>query len=152
MRRMKRTGIVVAVLAAVAILAAVSRVPGAVSQIRTGVSYRDAAVPGPDHCVEESLGGGPGVGQDLRASFVVWLKGRLPAHAVYQVAPYAGPPDPWCLTTLLLPALPAGPGGTPAWTVTFGRVPPSIAAQMRRRDGSVQVYAPGFVLARGQPR
>jgi hypothetical protein len=105
---------------------------------------------GLEHCLLESLSGAPLVLS--RLPFIDWLNTQLPANAVYTFVPYSGPPDFWCVTLDLLPALPAGPGGIPDWTITLGTVPPDLQARIARRDPSVHVFAPGYVLAQDPPR
>ncbi len=110
---------------------------------RSGVAART----GLEHCFGET-NGEPGPQLPLRRPFIDWVKTRLPAHAVYALAPYAGPPDAWCVALVLLPALPSGPGGHPGWTIAFGTIPTDLQARIARHDPSVRVYAHGFALAR----
>ena len=105
---------------------------------------------GREHCLLESLSGAPLVLS--RLPFIDWLNAQLPTNAVYTVVPYSGPPDFWCVTMDLLPALPAGPGGVPHWTITLGTVPPDLQARIGRHDPSVHVFAPGYVLAQDPPQ
>lgn len=102
---------------------------------------------GLEHCFDET-NGEPGPLLPSRLPFINWVKKRLPAHGVYALAPYAGPPDDWCVALVLLPSLPAGPGGDAAWTIAFGTIPPDLQARIARHDPSVRVFAPGFALAR----
>jgi hypothetical protein len=112
---------------------------------------RDAvgARAGLEHCVTEVP-----TGQRLvpeRTRFVDWAKGRLPPRALYAVYPYSGPPDLWCITLLLSPALPASAGDRAAWTIAAG-VPPAAQANIDRQDPDAKVFAPGYVLARNPGR
>jgi len=111
-----------------------------------------------DHAAHSAVGGRAGlercVNEDRagqRLPFVNWVKRRLPP-AVFTLAPYPGHLDAWCVTLVLLPALPAGPGGTPTWTVTLGTIPPELKARIARHDPSVQVFATGFALSKERPR
>jgi hypothetical protein len=105
---------------------------------------------GREHCLFESLTGERPVLS--RLPFIDWLTTQLPVNSVYTVVPYSGPPDFWCVTFVLLPALPAGPGGVPQWTITLGTVPRDLQARIARHDPSVHVFAPGYVLARDLPQ
>ena len=95
---------------------------------------------GLDYCFDED-------GAQARIPFASWLRQRMPAHAVYAVV-LAGEPDVWCLSLALLPRLPAYGAARPQWLVAFGTIPPELSARIARHDPSVQVYAPGFALAR----
>lgn len=98
---------------------------------------------GLEHCFEESLSGQPLV--PGRAPFLDWVQTRLPPDARYALAPYSGPPDGWCVTLTLLPALPSA---QPEWTAYMGAVPAAVQAQIARHDPAVQVFAPGYALVR----
>lgn len=111
---------------------------------RTGVGARA----GLESCLTEQ--GGPAVA--VRLQFINWVKARLPADAVYQLLPYTPPPDDWCVTLVLLPSLPAGPGGRADWAIAFGTLPPDLQARIARKDPSVQVFAPGYALAKESAR
>lgn len=86
-----------------------------------------------------------------RTRFLDWVKGRLPPRVLYAVFPYSGPPDLWCVTLLLLPALPASGGDRAAWTVAAG-VSPAAQASIDGKDRDAKVLAPGYVLARNGTR
>jgi hypothetical protein len=141
-------------LPAAAGLLALLTVAGIVADVHTagGVlnrARRDAVGPraGLQHCFGETNGeAGPRLPQ--RLPFINWVKQRLPAHAVYTLAPSPGPPDAWCVALVLLPALPARAGERAGWTITFGTTPPDLQARIARQDPSVQVFAPGFALTR----
>ena len=98
---------------------------------------------GLEHCYEESLTGQPLV--PGRAPFLDWVKTRLPHDARYAISPYSGPPDAWCVTLALLPALPSL---SPRWTVYMGAVPSAVQAEIDRHDPAVQVFATGYALVR----
>jgi hypothetical protein len=137
-------GAAIAVLVCVSALAHVGLTGSVLAQDR---GYSVSAQLGLEHCLYESLGGGPIAPE--RALFVAWVKRRLPPGAVYTVVPYAGTPDGWCLTMVLLPALPLGPGAArPGFEIVAGVVPPDIAARIARHDPTVQVFAPGYALAK----
>jgi len=137
-------GATIAVLACVSALAHVRHTSSVLAQDRTDSVSAQAGL---EHCFDESLSGAP---IDIeRARFMAWVKRRLPPGAVYVIAPYAGTPDAWCLTTALLPALPAGPGAArPGWEIVAGTVPADVAAMIARHDPTVQVFAPGYALAK----
>jgi hypothetical protein len=102
---------------------------------------------GLERCFDES-NGVPGPRLRLRLPFINWVKQRLPRDAVYALAPYTGPPDAWCVALVLLPSLPAGPGGRARWTIAFGTIPPDLQGRIARHDPSVLVFAPGLALGR----
>jgi hypothetical protein len=104
---------------------------------------------GLEHCITEIP-----TGQQLvpeRTRFLDWVKGRLPPRVLYGVYPYSGPPDLWCITLLLSPALPASGSDNPAWTIAAG-VPPAAQTNIERQDPAAKVFAPGYVLARSPGR
>jgi Flp pilus assembly protein CpaB len=112
---------------------------------------RHAVGPGAglEHCSTEVP-----IGQRLvpeRIRFLDWVKARLPARALYAVDPYSGPPDLWCVTVVLLPALPASGGDRAGWTIAAG-VPPAAQASIDGQDPDAKVFAPGYVLARNPGR
>jgi hypothetical protein len=116
------------------------------SQLAQAGRHHVSAQAGLDHCVTESLSGAPVA---LRAvGFLPWVKRALPADARYAVAPYVGSLDEWCLTSVLLPALPARPGEPFGWTVAVGSVPAEMQAKIARHDRNVRVYSPGYALER----
>jgi hypothetical protein len=102
-----------AVLGAMAFAFALVNLPNAGSELNQARLHSVSSRSGLEHCFEESLGGGPLV--PVRVPFINWVKQRLPAHAIFALAPYAGPPD-------------------------------------LHHDSSVQVFAPGYVLARNTAR
>lgn len=102
---------------------------------------------GLEHCFSESLSGQPLVLE--RNRFLDWVKGRLPPRVLYAVYPYSGPPDLWCVTLVLSPALPASAGERATWTIAAG-VTPSAQASIDRDHPHAKVFAPGYVLA-GDP-
>ena len=59
---------------------------------------------------------------------------------------------PGMLMLVLLPSLPAGPGGHAGWTIAFGTIPPDLRARIARHDPSVRIFAPGFALAQDSTR
>jgi hypothetical protein len=128
------------VLGAVAVALAVAGLADASFELNQQRGNSVDARAGIERCFDES-----GVGSLL--PYIHWVRGQLPAHAVYALAPYAGQPDVWCMTLVLLPALPAGPGGRADWIVTFGTIPPGLQARIARHDPSVQVFASGFAIA-----
>ena len=104
---------------------------------------------GLEHCLKESP-----IGQRLvpeRITFLDWVKARLPPRALYGVDPYSGPPDLWCVTVVLLPALLASGADRAAWTIAAG-VPPATQASIDDVDHDAKVFAPGYVLARNGQR
>jgi hypothetical protein len=138
-----------AVLGAFVLAFALADADGAGSALNQARDDSVGSRAGVEHCLTESFGGAPLVPE--RIPFLDWVRKRLPADAVYAVAPYIGEPDGWCLTLVLLPALPAGPGGTPGWTITMGTVPPSVQLAISRHEVSPQVFAPGYLLVRNEP-
>jgi hypothetical protein len=142
--------VVVAVLAVALVVSTLGHAVGAARVLNQSRKDAVTAQVGLEHCFTESVTGGPFVPE--RDAFMQWVKRRLPAQAIYQVTPYSGPPDAWCLTTVLLPALPAGPGAsTPDWTIVAGSPSPAIAADIAHHDPNVTVFAPGYALMRGVP-
>jgi hypothetical protein len=104
---------------------------------------------GLEHCTTEIP-----TGQRLvpeRIMFLDWIKGMLPSRVLWGVDPYTGPPDLWCITLLLSPALPASGSDHAAWTIAAG-VPPAAQANIDRQDPGAKVFAPGYVLARSPGR
>lgn len=142
--------LVAAVLGALTFAFALANVRTAGSVLNQARRSAVTARAGLEHCLRESLTGAALV--VTRLPFVDWVKTQLPRHAVYSLAPYDGPPDDWCLTLVLLPALPNGPGGSPSWTIALGPIPPDLHARIARRDPSVQVFPPGYALARDAAR
>lgn len=139
---------VLAVLTAIAILANLHTAGGVLNRAR-----RDAVGPreGLEHCFAETNGeSGPRLPQ--RLPFINWVKRRLPAHAVYELVPSAGPPDAWCVALVLLPSLPARAGEPARWTITFGTTPAALQARIAQHDPTVHVFAPGFALAQNTIR
>jgi hypothetical protein len=140
-RRHGRRFLVVSLLALAVVAAGVRNVRN------TGLVLRDAnrrAVgqrPGIDRCLAEAP-------PPSRAPFVEWLRTRMPAHALYEVALGGGGPDLWCVTLTLLPRLPIGPHDHPRYLVAFGVVPAAIEARIKAHDPTVQVFAAGYALAR----
>jgi hypothetical protein len=104
---------------------------------------------GLEHCFTESLTGQPLVAE--RNRFLDWVKGRLPSRVLYAVYPYSGPPDLWCLTLVLSPALPASGGDHATWTIAAS-VPPAARASVEGQYPDAMVFAPGYVLARNPGR
>lgn len=141
--------VVVTVLAVGLVVSALGHTVDAARVLNQSRKDAVTAQAGLEHCFTESVTGGPFVPE--RDAFMQWVKRRLPANAIYQVSGYSGPPDAWCLTTVLLPALPAGPGGTPDWTIVAGSPPPAIAAEIAHPHPNVAVFAPGYALVRGTP-
>jgi hypothetical protein len=142
-RSLQRRPVLVAVLA-------VALVAVAVRDIRnTGLVVRDAnrrgvaQRPGIDQCFAEAA-------PPSRAPFVEWLRARMPTHALYELE-LGGGPDPWCVTLALLPRLPIWQHDRPQYLVAFGTVPPAIQARIAAHDPTVQVFAPGYALARVNP-
>lgn len=116
------------------------------SQLAQAGRHHVPAQVGLEHCVTESLSGAPVA---LRAvGFLAWVKQALPADARYAVAPYVGSLDAWCLTSVLLPALPATPGERFGWTLAVGSIPAEMQAKIARHDPDVRVYSPGYALER----
>lgn len=149
-RNLEGPAVAAIVLGALAFAFAVANLANAGSELDQARRHAVSSRAGLEHCLGESLSGGPLV--PVRPPFLNWVKQRLPAHAVYALAPYAGPPDSWCVTLVLLPSLPVRPGGTADWTITFGMLPPDLKARIQHHDPSVQVFAPGYALARGAAR
>ncbi len=119
---------------------------GAGSALAQAGRHHVSAQMGLEHCVTESLSGAPVA---LKAvGFLAWVKHELPAGARYAVSPYGGSPDGWCVTMVLLPALPAGPGEPVGWTLALGSIPAEMQAKITGHDPSVEVYAPGYALER----
>jgi hypothetical protein len=103
---------------------------------------------GREACLSQSLNGVPVPAE--RIAFIRWLKRRLPASSVYTLDGDHGSPDIWCITQVLLPALPAGPDVRPTWTITMGSsVPLSQISAAHRRN--VLVYRPGYALVWSGP-
>lgn len=130
-----------AVVGVITVAFAIADVAGAGSALNQARRAGVGARAGLEHCFDEE-------GVSTRLPFLNWVKARLPAHAVYAMVPYAGQPDGWCTTLVLLPSLPAGPGGNAGWIIAFGTIPPDLQARIARHDPSVQVFAPGFALAK----
>ncbi len=139
---------VLAALTVIALLANLDTAGGVLSR-----ATRDAVEPraGLEQCFAET-NGVPGPRLPLRLPFIDWVKLQLPTHAVYDLVPYAGPPDTWCVTLALLPSLPARAGEQAQWTITFGATPPDLQARIARHDPTVHVFAPGFVVAQDKLR
>ena len=76
------------------------------------------------------------------------LDAKLPASAVYSLGSYEGEPDIWCITQVLLPSLPAGPGARATWTITMGTSPVPPAERGTRPDREVLIYRPGYAIVR----
>jgi hypothetical protein len=70
---------------------------------------------------------------------------------LYAVYPYSGPPDLWCVTLVLSPALPAGNGDHAMWTIAAS-IPPAAQASIDHQDPDAKVFAPGYVMARNPGR
>lgn len=141
--RLSAPALAAAALAALLCLSVALHVRATASVFNQDHKHGTGAREGLEHCFEESLSGQPLV--PGRAPFLDWVKTRLPRDARYAVAPYSGPPDGWCVTLALLPALPSA---QPRWIVYMGSVPAAVQAQIARRDPAVQVFAPGYVLVR----
>ena len=140
-------GIGLAALLCLSLLLHVSQTASAFNQARKDGVFSDRAAV--EHCFQESLTGQPLVAQ--RAPFFDWVKRQLPRRARYAVVPYIGPPDLWCVTLALLPALPADTPAAVGWEIAAGTIPPDLQARIDRHDPTVRVYAPRYVLAR-EPR
>lgn len=139
-RRMSTPLIAGYVLSAFALVLTVVNLVGATSLLNRARANSVGARAGLEHCFVET-------NATSRLPFVDWVKRQLPRDSVYELSGYTGQPDAWCVTLAFLPLLPAGPGGQPHWVVTFGYVPPSIAARIAAHDPTVRVFAPGFVRA-----
>jgi len=103
-----------------------------------------SAQTGLESCVNESLSGAPVAPRAV--GFLAWVKRRLPDGARYVVSPYEGLPDGWCLTTVLLPALPATGAERFEWTLALGSIPAEMQAKIAHHDPNVRVYSPGYAL------
>lgn len=133
-------------LAALLATSALVHVHGAGSALAQARRDHVSEQAGLEHCVTESLSGAPVALRAIR--FLAWVKPRLPANARYAVAPYGGSPDGWCLTSILLPALPARPGERFGWTLALGLIPTEMQVKIARHDPDVRVYSPGYALER----
>ena len=102
---------------------------------------------GLEHCFTESLSGQRPVSE--RNRFFDWVKARVPPRALYAVSSYSGPPDLWCVTLVLSPALPASGRDHAAWTIAAG-IPPALQARIDHHDPDVDVFAPGYALVRNR--
>lgn len=116
---------------------------GAASTLARAHRDRVTAQMGREHCVMESINGLPV--SPRAAGFLAWVRRRLPAHAQYALAGYTGSPDAWCITMILLPAL---PGPSPDWVLALGTIPREMQVRIARHDPDVTVYAPGYALER----
>jgi hypothetical protein len=140
-RGTRATRVAGVVIGSFALVCALGHVGSDASTLRQDARFRVGARAGVDHCFVET-------GSRSEIPFIDWVHSRLPEHAVYQLDDVAPRPDAWCLTLVLLPALPAGPGDNrPRWEVDFGGLSPSLEARVKRHDRSVHVFAPGFALA-----
>ena len=128
-------------LAAISAVMLLGRAHAPLSVLAGARQMRASVRAGIETCVAED-----GVGRT--DGFIDWLDARLPARAVYSLA-LANEPDAWCVTLVLLPRLPAGPGDTrPGWLIAFGAVPPAMQQLIDERSPRVLVYRPGFALER----
>jgi hypothetical protein len=143
-RRRVAVPVLVAVgLAGLLCVSLISHVHATATAFNQDHNHSTSARQGLEHCYQESLSGQPLV--PGYAPFLDWVKARLPRDAHYAFSPYAGPPDSWCVTFTLLPALPSP---DPGWTIYMGTVPTAVQAQIARHDPDIQVFAPGYALAR----
>jgi hypothetical protein len=144
LRRRVAAPVLVAVgLAGLLCVSLVSHVHATATAFSQDHKQSTSAAQGLDYCYQESLSGQPVV--PGHTAFLEWVKSRLPRDARYALYPYAGPPDGWCVTLTLLPALPST---EPDWTIYTGTVPPLVQAQIARHDPNIEVFAPGYALAR----
>jgi hypothetical protein len=84
---------------------------------------------------------------DALVRFVRWLRHEIPAHDVYG-GQFPPQPDPWCLTLMLLPRLPASDPAKARWLVYWGWVPPVIDRRIARHASGVFGFARGYALVK----
>jgi len=137
---------IAAVFAVLAIVGAAIHLRGVGSVLNQARKHAVSGLAGREACLAQSLSGAPVPAE--RIAFVRWVKRRLPASAVYSLGSYEGEPDIWCITQVLLPSLPAGPGARATWTITMGTSPVPPAERGTRPDREVLIYRPGYAIVR----
>jgi hypothetical protein len=142
-RRVPAPVLVAVGLAGLLCVSLISHVHATATAFSQDHKHSTSAAQGLERCYQESLSGQPVV--PVHAPFLDWVKSRLPRDARYALYPYAGPPDGWCVTLTLLPALPST---EPDWTIYMGTVPAMVQAQIARHDPNIQVFTTGYALAR----
>lgn len=140
--------VAVAVVAALATALALSTVQPAVSSLTAERKSAVGAQAGIEHCLYETGAAGS-------VAFLRWLKTRMPSDARYWLADApelqgdAPGLDPLCVALELLPRLPETVRAHAGWVVGLaGTVPADVQRRIALRDPTVQVFAPGYVLAR----